>query len=75
LRLKYALFSDKNPLMRGVAPLAAKARAERKPAAADNPFLGMQQQVSDMMTAWLKAVGDLRDKAAEANFQAVYGSP
>src|SRR5262249_42438323 len=51
LRLKYALFSDKNPLMRGVAPLAEKARAERKPADADNPFLGMQQQVSDMVTA------------------------
>jgi hypothetical protein len=75
LRLKYALLSDKNPLMRGVAPLAEKARAERKPADADNPFLSMQQQVSDMVTAWLKAVGDLRDKAAEAFFQAVYGSP
>jgi len=75
LRLKYALFSDKNPLMRGVAPLAEKARAERKPVAADNPFLSMQQQVSDMLTAWLKGLGDLRDKAAETFFQAIYGSP
>jgi hypothetical protein len=75
LRLKYALFSDRNPLMRVVAPLAEKARAERKPADAENPFLGMQQQVSDMVTTWLKAVGDLHDKAAEAFFQAVYGSP
>ncbi len=74
LRLKYALFSDKNPLMRAVAPLAEKARAERKPAGADNPFLSIQQQVSDMMTAWLKAMGELRDKAGEAFFQAVYGS-
>jgi hypothetical protein len=75
LRLGYALLSDKNPLMRAVAPLAEKVRAGRKPAAADNPFVRIQQQVSDLMTAWLQAVGDLRDKAAEAVFHAVYGSP
>src|SRR5262249_30712196 len=75
LRLAYALFSDKNPLMRGVAPLAEKARAERKPAAPDNPFLKIQEQDSDMMTASLQALGSLRDKAAEAAFHAVYGSP
>ena len=75
LRLKYAMFSDKNPLMRGVAPLADKARAERKTPDADNPFLRMQEQVSDMVTAWLEAVGHLRDQTAEAIFHAVYGSP
>jgi hypothetical protein len=75
LRLRYALFSDKNPLMRAVAPLAEKARAERKPAAADNPFVRIQEQVSDVPTAWLRAVGDLRDKTAEAIFHAIYGSP
>ena len=74
LRLKYALFSDKNPLMKAVAPLAEQARAERKPAAADNPFLSKQQQVSDLMTAWFKTVGDLRDKTAETMFHAIYGS-
>ncbi len=74
LRQRYALFSDKNPLMRDVPRLAEQARAERKPAAADNPFVRMQEQVSEAMTAWLRAVGDLRDKAAEAVFHAVYGS-
>src|SRR5262249_35729606 len=68
LRMSYALFSDKNPLMRGVAPLAEQARAERKPAGPDNPFLKIQDQVSDMMTASLQALGDLRDKTAEAIF-------
>jgi pimeloyl-ACP methyl ester carboxylesterase len=75
LRLGYALLSDQNPLMRAVAPLAEQARAERKPASADNPFLKMQEQVSEMVTAWLKAVGDLRDRTAEAVFHAIYGSP
>jgi pimeloyl-ACP methyl ester carboxylesterase len=75
LRLGYALFSDKNPLMRGVAPLAEKARAERKPADPENPFLKIQEQVSDMMTTSLQALGSLCGKTAEAIFHAVYGSP
>jgi pimeloyl-ACP methyl ester carboxylesterase len=75
LRLQYAFFSDKNPLMRSVAPLADKARAERKPADVDNPFLKIQEQVSDMTTASLQALGNLRDQTAEAIFHAIYGSP
>ena len=46
LRLGYSIFSDKNPLMRAVAPLAEQARAKRAPAAPDNPFVAMQEQVS-----------------------------
>jgi hypothetical protein len=75
LRLGYGLFSDKNPLMRGVAPLAEKARAGRKPADPDNPFLKIQGQVSDTLTGSLQALGDLYGKAAEATFHAVYGAP
>ena len=75
LRLGYALSSDKNPLMRAVAPLAEKARANRKAANPDNPFLKKQEQVSDMMTASLQALGSLYGKTAEAVFHAVYGSP
>ena len=61
--------------MRSVAPLAEKARAERKPAGPDNPFLKIQEQVSDMMTASLQTLGSLCGKTAEATFHAVYGSP
>ena len=75
LRLGYALFSDNNPLMRGVARLAEKAHAERKPAGPNNPFLKIQEQVSDMMAASLQALGNLRDKSAVAVFHAIYGSP
>ncbi len=74
LRMKYALFSDRNPLMKGLAPLAERARAERKPVDAENPFLGIQQQVSDMVTAGLKTATEFRDRAVEAIFHAVYGS-
>ena len=62
-------------MMRVVAPLADKARAERKTPDADNPFLRVQEQVSEMVTAWLEAFGQLRDQTQEAIFHAVYGSP
>ena len=61
--------------MRMVAPLAEEARAERKAPDADNPFLTMQEQVSEMVTAWLETLGQVRDQAVEAMFHAVYGSP
>lgn len=75
LRLGYALFSDKNPLMCGVAPLAELARAERKPADPANPFLNIQEQVSDMMTTSLQALGNVYGRTTEATFHAIYGSP
>ena len=75
LRLKYAMFSDKNPMMHAVAPLADKARADRKSPGTDNPFVRVQEQVSALMTTWLEAFGQLRDQTQEAMFHAVYGSP
>jgi hypothetical protein len=74
LRLKYAVFSDKNPIVHALSPLAEKARTDRKPAADNNPYLTMQQQVSDAVTGGFKAIGNLRDKLAEAIFHAIYGS-
>jgi len=75
LRLGYALFSDKNPMMRGVAALAEQVRAQRKTPEPENPLLKAQKQFSDMMTAWLEAYGNLRDQMQEAMFHAIYGSP
>ena len=48
--------------MRVVTPLAEKARAERKPAKADNPFLRIQEQVSEIVTASLEAFGSCATK-------------
>ena len=60
LRLGYSLLSDRNPMMRAVAPLADYARAKRIPASADNPFLTMQQQFSKTM---VDALNLFRDSA------------
>jgi hypothetical protein len=74
LRLSYPLLSDKNPMMRGVAWLAEQARANRVVAAADNPFIAMQQQFSQAMIYALNFYRDVRDLTVEQTFHAMYGS-
>ena len=75
LRLGYSIFSDKNPMMRAVAPLAEQVRAERTVPASDNPFVAMQEQFSRAMTQALDRYGDTRDRLEEQMFHAIYGSP
>ena len=75
LRLGYSLLSDKNPMMRVVAPLADYARAKRGPVSADNPFVALQQQYSKAMVDALNLFRDLRDDLIERTFHTVYGSP
>jgi pimeloyl-ACP methyl ester carboxylesterase len=75
LRLGYSLLSDKNPMMRAVAPLADYARAKRVPVSADNPFVALQQQYSKAMVDALNLFRDLRDDLVERTFHTVYGSP
>jgi len=75
LRIKYSMFSDKNPMMSWMAPLAEKARAERQTPDPENPCMKMQEQASDMVTKCLETYGQLRDQSLEAMFHAIYGSP
>ena len=75
LRLSYTIFADSNPWMNGAKKLAANVAATRKPAAADNPFLKLQSQVSDQITAALDSYRMARDQWAEQMFFGFYGSP
>ena len=75
LRLSYTVFADGNPWMEGVQKLAAGVTAFRTPAATDNPFLALQTQVSDQITAALKAYRVARDRLIEQTFFGFYGSP
>jgi hypothetical protein len=75
LRLSYAMFSDKNPVMDLVSREADKARAQRKTPEPENPFVKTQEQVSQLVTRSLEAFGQLRDRVVESTFHAVYGSP
>jgi hypothetical protein len=75
LRLQYDMFSDANPLMRALPAMAEAARAYRQPVAAGNPLLQAQEAVSRQIEQALESYGEVRDRACEQLFHAVYGSP
>jgi pimeloyl-ACP methyl ester carboxylesterase len=74
LRLQYELLSDGNPLMAPFAGLADAVRENRRPAASDNPFLVMQEQVSHQVVAALDVWREFSEKCAELTFMTAYGS-
>jgi hypothetical protein len=74
-RVRYELFSDRNPLMQAVASLADCVRSSRRPVAGDNIFLHAQEAISDQIVATLDVYRDVRDRATEALFENFYGSP
>ena len=74
-RLRFAMFSDKNPLMQPVKAMAEAARTDRRPVAPDNPWLGLEKSMSAWITMGLEAYGNARDVMTEAMFLSTYGSP
>ena len=67
LRLQYELFSDANPLMAPVKAMAERAREDRQPASADNPFLALQETISKQIVASLDAWRDTTESLSECN--------
>ena len=75
-RLRFTMFSDKNPMMQPVKALAEQSvRATRKPVAPDNPLLALEQVASTWITTWWEGYRQARDAMTEAMFLGVYGSP
>ena len=74
-RLRFALFSDKNPFLSAIKPIAEEVRASRKPVSADNPWLAAEKQASSWIIAALENGGKVRDAMTEAFFLTTYGSP
>ncbi|MGD9921697.1 MAG: DUF3141 domain-containing protein, partial [Pseudorhodoplanes sp.] len=75
LRLQYELFSDANPFMAPVKAAAERVRSERKEASADNPFLAMQEKVSQQIVTALDTWRETVEQAAERTFLTIYGTP
>lgn len=75
LRVQYEALSSENPLMKTVQTAAEKAREERKSAAQDNPFLVMQEKISNHIVNSLDQWRDSQEALSEAMFLALYGSP
>jgi hypothetical protein len=74
-RMRYELFSDMNPFLKGISVLADQVREQRKPASPDNPFLKMQEAASDRIVAALDQYQLFRDQAVEQFFLSTYGQP
>ncbi|HWU26170.1 MAG TPA: DUF3141 domain-containing protein [Rhizomicrobium sp.] len=74
-RLRFAVYSDKNPMMGPVASLAKSVRNERKPVPSDNPLLVLEKAYSSWITSAWETYGNLRDAAIEGFFLNTYGSP
>ncbi len=60
-RLRFELFSDRNPFMSAIKPLAEQVRANRKPVSADNPLLAIEKQCLVLDTSALENWGEMRD--------------
>ena len=73
LRLSYEFFSDANPAMAQVKAMAERVHAQRMPAAKDNPFVAMQEQVSHQIVTTLDMWRQWCETAAEKTFLGVYG--
>lgn len=74
-RLRFSLFSDRNPFMAGIGPLAEAVRQNRRPADAGNPLAEAERLASEGIQAWLKTCGKARDMFTEQFFLSTYGSP
>jgi hypothetical protein len=74
-RVRFALFSDRNPFIAGIAPLAETIREDRRPVSQDNPLLAAERLASGWIETSLKLWGEARDTFVEQLFLAVYSSP
>jgi pimeloyl-ACP methyl ester carboxylesterase len=74
-RLRFAMFSDRNPLMQPIRSMAESVRRDRAPVSPDNPLLAMEAVASHWISAWLDSGRLLRDAMTEAAFVTAYGSP
>ncbi|MGH6826642.1 DUF3141 domain-containing protein [Methyloceanibacter sp.] len=75
LRLPYEMFTPANPFLKSVSSQAESVRETRQSVAQDNLFWQAQERMGNAIESSLKAYGDMRDRAVETMFHAVYGSP
>jgi len=75
LRLQQHFFSHQTPLFANIGGLAEKIKAERTPAAADNPFVRLEALYADCIEQGWNMYRDMRDAAIELTFHGLYGTP
>jgi hypothetical protein len=73
-RLRFGVFSSRNPLMQQVEVLAKEARENRQPVSPDNPFLALQDLMATSISNGLEHWRVARDLATQSFFLNTYGS-
>jgi pimeloyl-ACP methyl ester carboxylesterase len=71
---RYAL-SSRNPWLANVPAAAEHVRAQRSPAAPNNPFVQLERFGGELVTQWWNGVRDLNEFMVEWTFHFLYGSP
>jgi len=74
-RLERSLFSDSNPVLKALIPVAELVRANRKPVSPDNPWLIAEQKNSAAIRQAWDTYRDKRDSGYEKLFKSIYESP
>ena len=74
-RMRFEMFSSRNPALAAIPALAEAVRQDRRPVEPGNPLLAMERQFSEAVAQGLDAYRDARDAMREAVFLATYGSP
>ncbi|MGE0084180.1 MAG: DUF3141 domain-containing protein [Desulfococcaceae bacterium] len=75
MRLSRYIFSDQNPFMQPFKTMAEWVKQNRKPVSKDNPFVTVQECLSNSVIAFLNGYRDMRDARQEFMFKSVYGNP
>lgn len=75
LRISYEHWSSRNMLAPLVEIEAARIREKRRPVSPGNPFLRLQGMFSDLMIQSLDGWREMRDRACETCFEAMYSAP
>jgi pimeloyl-ACP methyl ester carboxylesterase len=74
-RVGYESFGRDTPGMKSLATRAEAIRENRKPVAADNPFIKAQEALSGRIVNVLDKWRDAQEALSESLFLAIYGSP
>ena len=74
-RMRFAAFSDRNPFMAPLKPLADAIRADRRPVSPDNPLLTIEKVAATWISTCWESYRLARDAMTEAMFLGTYGSP
>ena len=75
VRLPYEMFTPANLFLKSISTMVDNVRENRQPVPPENALWQAQERMGKAIESSLKTYGDMRDRAFEAMFHAIYGSP